>query len=302
MGAEEPRSRLGRGLAALIGDMGDDGAAVDRARGQRRVPTEALRPNPRNPRRHFAEAELENLAASVRERGVLAPILVRAVPPGPGESGRGEAYEIIAGERRWRASSRAGLRDVPVVVIEASDRESLEYAVIENVQRADLNALEEAAGYERLIADFNYSQTDLATVIGKSRSHVANTLRLLKLPEGVKAAVLEGALTAGHARALLAVQDPEGLARRVVGEGLTVRDVERIGQGEAEAAAVEASLPPRAPRRSKDAETRTLEQALENVLGLGVRVDHKGEGGELRIKYRSVEQLDAFCRRFNVKQ
>jgi len=302
MSAEEPaRSRLGRGLAALIGDMGDEGALSERTRGQRRVPTEALRPNPRNPRRHFAEAELESLAASVRERGVLAPILVRLAPVAAGEAGRGEAYEIIAGERRWRASGRAGLKDVPVVVIEASDRESLEFAVIENVQRTDLNALEEAAGYDRLIADFNYSQTDLATVIGKSRSHVANTLRLLKLPESVKTAMLDGALTAGHARALLAVKDPEGVARRVVDDGLTVRDVERIGQGEAEAAAVEAARPPRAPRRSKDAETRTLEQALESVLGLGVRVDHKGEGGELRIKYRSVEQLDAFCRRFNVK-
>ncbi|SFD60602.1 chromosome partitioning protein, ParB family [Bosea sp. CRIB-10] len=288
---EQGRSRLGRGLAALIGDVGEEIGAIERARGQRKVPVEFLRPNARNPRKAFAEAELEDLAASVRERGILQPIIVRAIP------GMIDAYEIIAGERRWRAAQRAELHDVPVILVEANDREALEIAIVENVQRADLNAMEEAAGYERLIAEFDYTQNDLAKVIGKSRSHVANTLRLSKLPEPVKQLVSDGAVSAGHARALLAVSDPEQVAKRVVEQGLTVRDVERLGQDEARSE----NKPVRAaavPKPEKDPDTRAVEKALEEALGLGVSIQHRASGGgEMKISYKTLEQLDALCRR-----
>jgi ParB family chromosome partitioning protein len=288
---EQGRSRLGRGLAALIGDVGEEIGAIERARGQRKVPVEFLRPNARNPRKAFAEAELEDLAASVRERGILQPIIVRSIP------GMIDAYEIIAGERRWRAAQRAELHDVPVILVEANDREALEIAIVENVQRADLNAMEEAAGYERLIAEFDYTQNDLAKVIGKSRSHVANTLRLSKLPEPVKRMVGEGSVSAGHARALLAVSDPEQVAKRIVEQGLTVRDIERLGQDEArsENKPVRAAA---APKPEKDPDTRAVEKALEEALGLGVSIQHRANGaGEMRISYKTLEQLDALCRR-----
>ncbi|CAN7693931.1 ParB/RepB/Spo0J family partition protein [Bosea sp. LjRoot237] len=287
---EQGRSRLGRGLAALIGDVGDEIGALERARGQRKVPVEFLRPNARNPRKTFNDAELEDLAASVRERGILQPIIVRAIP------GMIDAYEIIAGERRWRAAQRAELHDVPVILVEANDREALEIAIVENVQRADLNAMEEAAGYERLIAEFDYTQNDLAKVIGKSRSHVANTLRLSKLPEPVKQMVSEGSVSAGHARALLAVSDPEQVAKRIVEQSLTVRDIERLGQDEARSE----NKPVRAaaPKPEKDPDTRAVEKALEEALGLGVSIQHRATGGgEMRISYKTLEQLDALCRR-----
>lgn len=288
---EQGRSRLGRGLAALIGDVGDEIGALERARGQRKVPVEFLRPNARNPRKTFNDAELEDLAASVRERGILQPIIVRSIP------GMIDAYEIIAGERRWRAAQRAELHDVPVILVEANDREALEIAIVENVQRADLNAMEEAAGYERLIAEFDYTQNDLAKVIGKSRSHVANTLRLSKLPEPVKQMVSEGSVSAGHARALLAVSDPEQVAKRIVEQGLTVRDIERLGQDEARSE----NKPVRAaavPKPEKDPDTRAVEKALEEALGLGVSIQHRANGGgEMKISYKTLEQLDALCRR-----
>ena len=291
MAEEQGRSRLGRGLAALIGDVGEEIGAIERARGQRRVPVEFLRPSARNPRRAFAEADLEDLTASIRERGVLQPIIVRSIP------GMVDAYEIIAGERRWRASQRAELHEVPVLVVEANDREALEIAIVENVQRADLNAMEEAAGYERLIAEFDYTQNDLAKVIGKSRSHVANTLRLVKLPESVRQMVSEGAVSAGHARALLSVSDPEQMAKRIVDQGMTVRDIERVAQEEARGETKSASAPAK-PKPEKDADTRALEKALEEVLGLGVAIQHKANGtGEVRIGYKTLEQLDALCRR-----
>lgn len=286
--AEEPtRSRLGRGLAALIGEVGDAATPTERGRGQRRVPTEFLRPNPRNPRRTFNETELEDLANSVREKGIIQPILVRSIP------GMDDVFEIIAGERRWRAAQRASLHDVPVIVIEAGDKEALEIAIIENVQRADLNALEEAVGYEQLIADYGYSQNDLSRIIGKSRSHIANTMRLTRLPEGVKAMLATGELSPGHARALLSVQDPEAIARRIVERGMTVRDVERIAQ-EDDRAEKSTTKP---QRREKDPDTRALEKAIEDVLGLSVAISHGARGGELKIKYRTLEQLDAVCRR-----
>jgi ParB family chromosome partitioning protein len=287
------KSRLGRGLAALIGDVGDEPA--ERDKGQRRVPIEFIRPNPRNPRTRFVEDEIDALAASIRERGIIQPIVARPLP------GLVDVFEIVAGERRWRAAQRAGLHEVPIVVIDADDRTALELAIIENVQRSDLNAIEEALGYDRLVAEHGYSQTDLATTLGKSRSHVANTLRLLKLPEGVRDRVVRGELSAGHARALLAVKNPDQVAARVIEQGLNVRDVEHIAKSESEAAQADSGGDATPVKKRKaaepDADTRALAGALEDVLGLIVRIDHKGSSGELRIRYGTLEQLDALCRK-----
>ena len=288
MAEEATKPRLGRGLAALIGDFGEEMNVVERGRGQRRVPVEFLRTNPRNPRKHFSEKELDELAASIRQHGIIQPIVVRELPALP------DAYEIVAGERRWRAAQRAELHEVPVIVVTIDDRTSLEFAIIENVQRADLNAIEEANGYERLIQEFGYSHADLAQNLGRSRSHVANTLRLLALSPDLQAMLIQGQLTPGHARSLLVIKDPEAVARRVVEEGLTVRDVERIAHAE------HGNGPAPKAKRSKsgkDPDTRALEKALEDVLGFGVAIEHKGEGGDLRIRYQSLEQLDALCRR-----
>jgi ParB family transcriptional regulator, chromosome partitioning protein len=285
--AEEPtRSRLGRGLASLIGDMGaETNAPPERPRtGQRRVAIEFLHPNPRNPRRHFAAAELDELAASIKERGVIQPIAVR---PAPGANGM---FEIIAGERRWRAAQRAGIHDVPVVVLEVSDGEALELAIIENVQREDLNALEEANGYQALGDEFKYSQDDIAKVVGKSRSHVTNMLRLFKLPESVQALIRRGELSAGHARALIGHPNADALARDIVARGLNVRQVEML---------VREQPASRAPRKPavKDADTAALEKRLTDALGLKVAIDHKGEHGSVHIAYRDLDQLDEIVKR-----
>jgi ParB family chromosome partitioning protein len=282
-------ARLGRGLAALIGDTSvDPGATRDRTP-QRTVPIEFVRANPLNPRKTFAETELDELAASIREKGIIQPLVVRPKADMP------DVYEIIAGERRWRAAQRAGLHEVPIVVIQAADKEALELAIIENVQRTDLNPLEEAAGYEQLMEQFGYVQADLAKVVGKSRSHVANTMRLSKLPDGVKALVNSGALSAGHARALLSVAYPDSIAKRIVSHGLTVRDVERIAQSEASDGVVSET---KSVRSVKDTDTRALEKALSEVTGLAVTIDHKaGGGGKVSIRYATLEQLDALCRR-----
>ncbi|NLH81676.1 MAG: ParB/RepB/Spo0J family partition protein [Phyllobacteriaceae bacterium] len=256
--------------------------------GSKRVPIEFIHPNPRNPRRRFAEDDLADLAQSIREKGVVQPILVRTAP------GEAHHFEIIAGERRWRASQRAGQHEIPVIVQEVSDKEALEIAIIENVQRADLNPLEEGYGYEQLIAEFGYTQQDLGQVIGKSRSHVANTLRLLKLPEPVKEHLREGRLTAGHARALVTASDPEGLAEKIVTQGLTVRDAETLAQTPVEG---EAPKPAKA-KKAKDADTIALEKRLSDLLGLWVAIDHKADGsGRLEVKYRTLEQLDDLVRR-----
>jgi len=292
--AEEGRSRLGRGLAALIGDMGQDDtrpAPSQKSAGTRKVPIEFVRANPRNPRRTFLEEGLDDLASSIREKGIIQPIVVRPVADHPG------SFEIVAGERRWRAAQRAGLHEVPVVVLELTDREALEIAIIENVQRADLNPVEEGLGYEALMAQFDYTQLDLSKVIGKSRSHITNTLRLLKLPESVKAYLAEGRLSAGHARALLAHEDPETIARDVVEKGLSVRDVEAMGKVR------EALSSPPSPKPApvpKDADTRALEKRLTDALGLAVSLQAKGEAGELRIRYGDLDQLDLICRRLGV--
>jgi ParB family chromosome partitioning protein len=287
MMAEEARTRLGRGLAMLIGDT----PSLERdaeGHSQIKAPIEFLRPNPRNPRQAFGDSELHELAESIRERGIIQPILVRHL------AGMSNVYEIIAGERRWRAAQRVGLHEVPIVIVEADDRQSLEFAIIENVQRSDLNALEEALGYERLTSEFSYNQSELAKIIGKSRSHVTNTIRLLKLPEEAKKYLVDGSISAGHARALLSVENPEKLARQIVDEGLTVRDVERLVQ---ERAAPAENKQPVKARPEKDADTRALEKLLTDLLGLTVKINHQGENGDLRIQYRSLEQLDLLCKR-----
>ena len=280
--AEETRPRLGRGLAALLGEAGDESAALARARGQKKIPVAFLRRNPHNPRRNFNDDELEELALSIREKGIIQPIVVRAL------AGLADTYEIIAGERRWRAAQRAELHEVPVVVVEADDKQALELAIIENVQRTDLNPLEEARGYERLQGEFGYSPLELAKVIGKSRSHVVNTLRLMNLPDKAKRLLSQGAISAGHARALLTMGDADAIAERIVAQGLSVRDVERLSQKQA-----------RGPRKSapKDSDTRALEKNLTDALGLNVTVSHRDNAGEVKIRYKNLEQLDALCRK-----
>ncbi|MCB1498012.1 MAG: ParB/RepB/Spo0J family partition protein [Bauldia sp.] len=285
MAEETSRQRLGRGLAALIGDVATEpGPEKRRSAPPKTLPVEFLRPNPRNPRKDFGAADLDDLAASVKERGVVQPILVRPV------AAADNGYEIIAGERRWRAAQKVGLHNVPVVILEVSDSEALELAIIENVQRADLNPLEEALGYQQLIDDHQYTQVQLAEVIGKSRSHIANTLRLLKLPDGVLDYVRSGKLSAGHARALVTHSDPEAAARRIVEAGMSVREAEAIDDGRSKARQ-------KAQAPEKDADTRALEKALGDVLGLGVAINHGKDGGELRIRYKTLEQLDAVCHR-----
>jgi ParB family chromosome partitioning protein len=286
---DEQRPRLGRGLAALIGDSGPESAIVER--GTRRVPIEFIRPNPRNPRRTFTDEGLDELASSIREKGLIQPIVVRPVDGSP------RNFEIIAGERRWRASQRAGLHDVPVIVINASERESLELAIVENVQRADLNSVEEARGYEQLMSEFAYTQADLSKVIGKSRSHVANTLRLLKLPGSVLSMVETGDLTAGHARALLSFNNPEQIARTVVDQHLNVRDVEELARSNHANHLTPLERKSQTAAMLADPNIRDLEKSLSDALGLKVNIQHRGDGGELRIRYASIDQLDGLCER-----
>jgi ParB family chromosome partitioning protein len=271
-----------------MGDVGEETKTVEQGRNQRRVPIEFLRPNPRNPRRNFAEAELDELAASMRERGIIQPIVVRPV------HGSQDSYEIIAGERRWRAAQRAGLHVVPIVPLDVNDDEALQLAIIENVQRADLNPLEEAAGYQSLAAEFGHSQDAIAKVVGKSRSHVANTLRLLKLPQSVQAYIGAGKISAGHARMLVGQPDPERLAREIMDQGLNVRQVEALAQERARASGKATKS---RQRSIKNPDTTALEKRLSDALGLSVTIDHRGQGGVLSIRYRGVEQLDEVIRR-----
>jgi len=286
---DHARSRLGRGLAALIGDMAAE-TSVDRPRGQRRLPTAALRPNPRNPRRAFPNAELDELVASLRERGIIQPIVARPV------QGTTDVYEIIAGERRWRAAQRAGLHEVPVVIIEVNDAEALQLAIIENVQRADLNPLEEAEGYRALIEEFGNSQDEIAKIVGKSRSHVANTLRLLKLPEAIKSYIHAGKLFAGHARMLIGQPDAERLAEEIVAHGLNVRQVENLAREAAERGGKSRA---RAARRGagKNSNLVALEKRISDALGLAISIKEAKRGGVLTIRYRSLDQLDDVIRR-----
>jgi len=285
--SEDPsRRRLGRGLAALIGEMDKpvEQVTAPRIGADNKVPIEFVHPNPRNPRRSFAEEELSDLAQSIREHGVVQPVVVRTATGG--------RYEIIAGERRWRAAQLAGLAEIPVIIREVDDRVALELAIIENVQRSDLNPVEEALGYQQLIDEHNYTQADLGQVIGKSRSHDANTLRLLKLPNEVRQMLVDGVLSAGHARTLVTAEDPVALAKLIVEEGLSVRQAEALAQMPADQAAK-----PKAAPAEKDADTIALEKTLSDIIGLKVAINHGKRGGELRIAYKTLEQLDQICHR-----
>jgi ParB family chromosome partitioning protein len=292
MNEDNSKRRLGRGLAALIGEM--DQLPATEAPGRapvnpdRLVPIEFVGRNPRNPRRYFDESELQDLASSIRQHGIVQPVVVRTTAD--------NRYEIIAGERRWRAAQLAGLIEIPVIIRDVDDRTALEIAIVENVQRSDLNPLEEAMGYELLIADHGYTQNDLGEIIGKSRSHVANSLRLLKLPEPVREMLASGTLSAGHARALIPTSDPVALAKAVVAKGMSVRDAERLAQNDIRAQG-DPDRTSGVPRgQEKDADTLALERTLSDVLGLDVTVNHKGNGGHLRIAYKSLEQLEEICR------
>ena len=284
-------SRLGRGLAALIGDVGEETSVADGSRKPRRAPIENLRANPRNPRRLFTDDELDELAGSVRERGIIQPIVVRAL--------QGDNFEIIAGERRWRAAQRAGLHEVPIAVVEANDAQALEFAIIENVQRTDLNPIEEASGYLALMDDFNRTQDDVAKIVGKSRPHIANTIRLLRLPEPVKQMVRSGKISAGHARLLVGQSNAERIANEIIEKGWSVRDLEESMRKDVAAQVddLRRKVKGSSAATAKSADTRALEKRLSDALGLKVSVEHRGEGGTLRIKYRDLEQLDAVLRK-----
>jgi ParB family chromosome partitioning protein len=284
---KDPPSRLGRGLAALIGDMGEDNDTQTSRTGQRKLPVAFLRSNPRNPRKTFAPEDLEDLTNSIKEKGIVQPIVVRP-------TSQRDMFEIIAGERRWRAAQKAGLHEVPVVVLEVSEREALELAIIENVQRADLDPLEEAGGYQELLDEFSYTQDELSKVIGKSRSHVANTLRLMTLPDKVKALLRAGRLTAGHARAVMNAPHPEQLAEKIATLGLSVREAEALANSEKGKMSVSR---PRKGKIEKDADTKALEKMLSDGLGLRVSIRHQGAGGKVEIAYKSLEQLDEVCKR-----
>jgi ParB family chromosome partitioning protein len=284
---DENRSRLGRGLAALMGDaVTENRTPPERPRHPRRIPIEFLRPNPRNPRRNFLDIEIDELAASIKARGIIQPVVVR--PLGAAK----DVYEIIAGERRWRAAQRAGLHDIPVTLLEATDAEALELAIIENVQRADLNPLEEASGYEKLASQYQRTHEDIARMVGKSRTHVTNTLRLLKLSEPVRAYIEAGKISAGAARMLVSAADPEEMAREIVDRGLNVRQVEALAKDRAH----QAGKRPK-KRGLKNADTLALERRLSDMLGLTVTIDARGRGGVLQIRYRTLEQLDDVLRR-----
>ncbi|CAN7621243.1 ParB/RepB/Spo0J family partition protein [Rhizobium leguminosarum] len=288
MNDDVSKRRLGRGLAALIGEM-DQPVPVEAERivsADRMIPIEFVSRNPRNPRRVFDDAELHDLASSIRQHGIVQPIVVRTMSR--------DRYEIIAGERRWRAAQLAGLVEIPVIVRDVDDKTALEIAIVENVQRADLNALEEALGYEQLIAEYGYTQNDLGEIIGKSRSHVANSLRLLKLPDPVRDLLAAGSLSAGHARALVSTSDPASLARTIVAKGMSVRDAEKLAQNNIKAQ----SEPHQAALRrdQKDSDTLALERTLSDALGLDVAINHKASGGQIKISYKSLEQLEEICR------
>jgi ParB family chromosome partitioning protein len=289
MNDDVSKRRLGRGLAALIGEM-DQPVPVDASdrsvSADRLIPIEFISRNPRNPRRFFDEGELHDLASSIRQHGIVQPVVVRTLAA--------SQYEIIAGERRWRAAQLAGLIEIPVIVRDVDDKTALEIAIVENVQRSDLNALEEALGYEQLIADYGYTQNDLGEIIGKSRSHVANSLRLLKLPEPVRDLLAAGSLSAGHARALVSTSDPTVLARTIVSKGMSVRDAERLAQNDIKAQSEPPSSTPL--RDQKDSDTLALERTLSDALGLDVMINHKANSGQIRISYKSLDQLEEICR------
>ncbi len=281
---------LGRGLSALMGDVGADSQRVRDSGPQqadRKIPIERIKPNPDQPRRDFDKDELQDLAASIREKGVIQPLILRK------SGGGSDDYEIVAGERRWRAAQIAQLHEVPALIRDYTDTEVLEIAIIENVQRSDLNPVEEATGYRQLMDRFGHTQEKLAEALGKSRSHIANLLRLLNLPDEVLDYLRSGKLTSGHARALITAENPAELARKVISKGLSVRETERL----VKAPVKKKNLVAREPEK-KDADTRALEEDLSANLGMKVVINHppNGEGGKVVISYKSLEQLDDLCR------
>ncbi len=284
--------QLGRGLSALFGEENDDYAELDSLRQSKTVPVEFIRPNRNQPRRDFDGAQIDSLVASIRERGILQPILVRKDPQNP------DGFEIVAGERRWRAAQLARLHEIPVIIKDLTDAGALEIALVENIQRQDLNVLEEADGYRRLIDEYRHTQEVIAKAVGKSRSHVANTLRLLNLPEPVRRILATGDISAGHARALLNADDPEDLARKIVKQGLNVRQTERLVQRQKEAR----GEPGRKSSPAKDPDTIALETDLSGLLGLKVSINFRGAGGELVIHYNTLDQLDEVLRRIKFDQ
>ncbi|WP_207485327.1 ParB/RepB/Spo0J family partition protein [Arenibaculum pallidiluteum] len=290
------RPSLGRGLSALFGEAAED-VVESAGRPPRTVPIEFVHPGRFQPRKRFDQEAIQALVESVRERGILQPLLVRRHPESPSE------YELIAGERRWRAAQIAGLHEVPVVLRELSDREALEIALIENIQRQDLTPLEEAEGYRRLMDEFAHTQENLAKALGKSRSHIANMLRLLSLPDPIKEMVGDGRLTAGHARALLGVPEPVAVARQVVEKGLNVRQVEQLAREaqatKADPVSAAGRAVARAAAQAKDPDTLALERELTERLGLKVTIGPQGPGGTVTIQYQNLDQLDEVIRRLS---
>jgi ParB family chromosome partitioning protein len=292
------RRGLGRGLSALMADVSitpeahDDRSRSTQASPDRQVPIETVRPNPDQPRRLFRQEDLDSLSESIREKGVLQPLIVR---PDPAQEG---LYQIVAGERRWRAAQMAQLHEIPVLVRDLTDTESLEVAIIENIQRADLNPVEEAQGYRQLMEKFGHTQERLAQALGKSRSHIANMLRLMSLPDAVLAHLRDGDLSIGHARALITASDPVTLCKTVIAKGLSVRETERLAKTPNDAPP-KGKLPSKKPE--KDADTRALELDLAAALGMPISIDHQegGENGAITIRYASLDQLDDLCRRLS---
>lgn len=294
MARKSDRKPLGRGLSALLGDTAPVSTGPDDPAGAGApalIDVDLVESNPDQPRQNFREDELEELAGSIRRHGIIQPVVLR---PRPGRTG---AYQIVAGERRWRAAQRAQVHAIPAIVRDLDDRQVLELAIIENIQRVDLNPIEEAQGYVRLIETFGHTQAELASIVGKSRSHVANTMRLLALPEPVIGLVRSGRLTAGHARALINAPDPVALAEKVVAQGLTVRQAEDLARKIPRTG--NARKDPREKSR-KDADTRLLEGDLSAAIGMSVRIEHGPDGsGTLRIRYRDLDQLDSLCRKLS---
>lgn len=288
--SETPKGqRLGRGLSALLGETETVDFTSSGNNRDHQVPIETLSRNPDQPRRNFDEAQLEELSLSIGEKGILQPIIVRPIPGGDG-------YQIVAGERRWRAAQRAGLHDVPVVVRDLSDREVMEVALVENIQRTDLDPIEEARGYSVLAEQFNHTQEDIARVVGKSRAAIANTLRLLSLPTAVQTMIVEDKLSAGHGRALINTPDPEALATRIVRQGLNVRQTEQLARQAAEAPETKGKK----SSQAKDPDTLALEEDLTRRLGLSVSISSRANGaGQIQIHFKTLEQLDDLCRRLS---
>ena len=296
MAEKKSKRGLGRGLSALMADVTENpGTSAERPKdADRTLPIERIEPNPDQPRRDFDRGLLEDLASSIKEKGIIQPLIVRVSP-------RDERrYEIVAGERRWRAAQMAQLHEVPVLVREFDDTEVLEVAIIENIQRADLNPVEEAAGYSQLMERFGHTQEKLATALGKSRSHIANLMRLLNLPNEVQAFLRDGSLSAGHARALVTADDPVSLAKHIIKNGLSVRDAEKLAKSSHNAKIKNKVASPRSSE--KDADTVALEGDLSASLGMKVSLMHKTgqEGGQLTITYGSFEQLDELCQKLTV--